>query len=261
MSEEIKVAAYSLPEGVKLGGKYRIVRFIGSGAFGCTYVAEHLSLGMHVAVKELFVREYCNRDGKTGRVTLGTEGNKARVERIRRKFVEEAMALSQMSHKGIVRVIDEFEERGTAYYVMDYIEGSSLRQILNKVGRLSEGRALRYIRQVCDALDYVHSRDRLHLDIKPENIMIDAEPEPDEEKGQEKKTITVEPKVPKKETRIVANCCFMPSSASTQEEEVDMEQQEEPEPEDNEDGTKWIIGAAIFIVVFVIVWFVMVNMG
>ena len=175
MSEEIRVAAYSLPERVKLGGKYRIIRFIGSGAFGCTYEAEHLTLGMHVAVKELFVREYCNRDGKTGRVTVGTEGNKARVERIRRKFVEEAMALSQMSHKGIVRVIDEFEERGTAYYVMDYIKGSSLRQILNKEGRLSEGRALRYIRQVCDALDYVHKRKRLHLDIKPENIMIDGE--------------------------------------------------------------------------------------
>ena len=68
---------------------------------------------------------------------------------------------------------DVFEENDTAYYVMDYIDGKSLKEIVEKEGALPESRALGYIRQVADALEYVHAHNRLHLDIKPGNIMID----------------------------------------------------------------------------------------
>ncbi len=156
------------------GGKYRIVHFISSGGFGCTYEAEHILLEKRVAIKEFFVKDFCNRDGITAHVSVGTTSKKALVDKLRRKFIDEARALSHLEHKGIVKVSDVFEENGTAYYVMDYIEGKSLGKMLRDSGALSEQSALGYIRQVADALKYVHSNNRLHLDIKPDNIMVDG---------------------------------------------------------------------------------------
>ena len=156
------------------GGKYRIVRFISSGGFGCTYVAEHMMLEKRVAIKEFFVKDFCNRDSSTARISVATQGKQALVDKLKCKFIEEAKALARMHHSGIVNVSDVFEENGTAYYVMDYIEGRSLHDILNREDRLSEERALGYIRQVAEALAYVHDQHRLHLDVKPGNIMVDS---------------------------------------------------------------------------------------
>lgn len=156
------------------GGKYRIVRFINSGGFGCTYEAEHVMLEKRVAIKEFFVKDFCNRDEATAHVTVGTVSKKGLVEKLRRKFVEEAKALCRLQHPGIVRVSDVFEENGTAYFVMDYIDGRSLSEVVKQEGPLSETRALRYIRQAAEALQYVHGHNRLHLDIKPGNIMVDG---------------------------------------------------------------------------------------
>ena len=164
-----------LPAGTLLqGGKYRIVRFIGSGGFGCTYEAEHVMLEKRVAIKEFFVKDFCNRDENTSEVVVATQSKRALVEKIHRKFIDEAKSLCRLQHPGIVRVSDVFEENGTAYYVMDYIAGHSLQDIVKKEGRLTEERSLKYIREVSDALSYVHSHNRLHLDIKPGNIMIDG---------------------------------------------------------------------------------------
>ena len=154
-------------------GKYRIVRFINSGGFGCTYEALHTMFDEKVAIKEFFVKDFCNRDESTSHVTVGTQGKKALVEKLKRKFIEEAKVLYKMKHQGIVTVKDIFEENGTAYYVMDYIEGKSLRDIVTTQGALNENRTLKYTREVAEALSYVHSQNRLHLDIKPGNIMID----------------------------------------------------------------------------------------
>ncbi|MBE6342143.1 MAG: DUF1566 domain-containing protein [Lentimicrobiaceae bacterium] len=154
-------------------GKYRIERFISNGGFGCTYEALHTMFDEKVAIKEFFVKDYCNRDENTSHVTVGTQGKKPLVDKLKRKFIEEAKVLYKMKHQGIVRVKDIFEENGTAYYVMDYIEGKSLRDIVTIKGPLSESLSLKYIREVSEALAYVHSQNRLHLDIKPGNIMID----------------------------------------------------------------------------------------
>ena len=161
-----------LPGTLLCGGRYRIVRFLSSGGFGKTYEAEHVLLHKRIAVKEFFPRDMCNRDKVTSHVTVGTESKRKLVEKLHEKFVQEAQAVAQFGHPGIVKVSDVFEENGTAYYVMDYIEGGSLRDKVKSVGHLSEADAVRYIRQVCDALAYVHSLNRLHLDIKPGNIMV-----------------------------------------------------------------------------------------
>lgn len=159
------------------GGKYRIVKFISSGGFGCTYEAIHTVFNERMAIKEFFYSDYCNRDAGTSHVTVGVESKKTLVEKFIRKFVDETKVLYKMNHEGIVRVTDVFEENGTAYYVMDYIDGLSLKQMVERKGKMSEARALRYIRQVCEALRYVHSQNRLHLDIKPANIMVDDKDE------------------------------------------------------------------------------------
>ncbi len=155
------------------GGKYRIVRFISSGGFGCTYEAEHTQLHSRVAIKEFFVKDFCNRDEATGSVSLATQSKAELVDKLRKKFSEEARVVFQMHHQHIVRVIDIFEENGTAYYAMEYINGLSLQDMVKKRGRLSEQEAVKYITQVADALKYVHSLNRLHLDVKPGNIMVD----------------------------------------------------------------------------------------
>ena len=163
-----------LPVGITLqGGKYEIISYISSGGFGCTYKARHAMLNTTVAIKEFFVKDYCNRDASTYSISVATQSKTELIERLSRKFIEEARAIFNMNHPNIVRVTDIFEENGTVYYVMDYIEGCSFASLIADRGRLSEKEALGFICQVADALGYVHSCNRLHLDVKPQNIMID----------------------------------------------------------------------------------------
>lgn len=167
--------ASTLAPGTLLHGKtYRITRFLSRGGFGCTYEAEHILLGRHVALKELFVGELSRRDEPTGHVEPLDREKKALIDRIRTKFLEEARVLCNLRHPGIVNVSDLFEENGTAYYAMEFIVGQSLQEIVDRRGALPEREAAGYIRQVAEALRYVHSRHRLHLDIKPANVMVDG---------------------------------------------------------------------------------------
>ena len=154
------------------GGKYRIERVLGQGGFGITYLATQDILDRQVAVKEFFFREYCERDADTSHVTLGTQSNKELVERFLQKFIKEARTISRLQHPGIIQIHDIFRENGTAYYVMEYIEGESLGDMVKRNGPLPQAKALEYIRQVGDALTYIHQRSINHLDVKPSNIMV-----------------------------------------------------------------------------------------
>ena len=151
-----------LPEGTLLcGGKYEIVRYISSGGFGCTYEARNTAFRnrtVTVAIKEFFVKDFCNRDAATNNVVVGTNSREALVEKLKSKFMDEAEALYALNHPNIVRVTDLFEDKNTVYYVMDYIEGGSLSGIISEKGRLAEKEALGYILQIADALKYVHSQ-------------------------------------------------------------------------------------------------------
>lgn len=168
-----------LKEGSTLNnGRYRIVRFLAAGGFGATYQAEHTALGHKVAIKELFISQICNRDRNTSEVTVGVETSRDLFNKMRGKFINEARALSQLRHPYIVGVSDFFEENGTAYYVMEFVDGKSIGQIVKQRGPMKEDVAIRLIDKVAEALGYVHSQNRLHLDIKPDNIMVTADGTP-----------------------------------------------------------------------------------
>lgn len=161
------------PGTVLQNGRYRIIRTLGQGGFGITYEAEQAVLHRRVAIKEFFMKEYCERDEATRHVTLGaTSGSKDLVARFRSKFLREAQMIAGLEHPHIVKIHDVFEENGTAYYVMEYLDGESLSDRIRKTGPLSEAEALKYIRQIGNALSYLHGRNCLHFDVKPSNILV-----------------------------------------------------------------------------------------
>lgn len=155
-------------------GKYRILSILGQGGFGITYLAEHTMLDKMVAIKEFFPKEYCDRDENTSHVTVGTKNSTEIVEMLRGKFIKEAKNISKLRHPNIITIHDIFQENGTAYYVMEYVEGASLSQMVKEQGALSEENALGYIRKIADAVSYMHSLSMNHLDLKPANIMVRA---------------------------------------------------------------------------------------
>ena len=153
-------------------GEYKITGMLGQGGFGITYEAEQVSLGRKVAVKEFFMKDLCNRDESTSHVSVPSVGSKELVERFRQKFIREARTIAALDHNHIVRIYDVFEENGTAYYVMEYLSGGSLDRKIRECGALSEEKAVGYIRQIADALHYLHSRSILHFDVKPSNVLL-----------------------------------------------------------------------------------------
>jgi formylglycine-generating enzyme required for sulfatase activity len=152
------------------GGKYKIISKISQGNFGITYLAEQTNLERKVCIKEFFFRGSCERSGN-GQITVTSSGKEV-VHSFLRKFMREAKRLSKFDHPNIVKVIDVFEENGTAYMVMDYVDGETLQQLVDRKGKLTESEALGYILPLCDALEVVHEKGLLHLDIKPSNILV-----------------------------------------------------------------------------------------
>jgi serine/threonine protein kinase len=178
-----------LKEGTHLQNeKYQIVRKLGQGGFGITYVATtkgvadgsigKIAVDIKVAIKEFYMKDACERGEDETTVTVPTTANKAMVEQCRKKFIKEANNLASLDHPNIVKVFDVFEENDTVYYVMQYLDGCSLSEYVRNQsnGKLSEGGAIKIIRQIGSALNYMHTEKHLcHYDVKPGNIMLDNE--------------------------------------------------------------------------------------
>ena len=162
-----------LPIGTWLASRqYRIIKHIGEGGFGKTYLVEN-RLGEKKVVKEFFISSMCTREA-SNEVTISIEENKTTFEQQREKFEQEALKIFSLKNQHIVKVSAVFDENNTIYYVMDYVEGGSLNDKLRSIDPLPEAQIQRYLGQILDALEYIHTKGMMHLDIKPSNIMLDA---------------------------------------------------------------------------------------
>lgn len=146
---------------------------IAQGGFGITYEAIQTGLNIKVALKEFYIRDLCLRDIDNGPdVTIKSTDQKRIFDGFRSKFLKEARTIASLSHPNIVKVNDVFEQNGTAYYSMEYIEGETLKEHVATRGPVEESHAIELIAEAGKALSYIHSRNILHLDIKPDNIML-----------------------------------------------------------------------------------------
>lgn len=166
----------SLPAGTVLKGKYRIKSHLSSGGFGKTYLAVHGSRNTKVAIKEFFMNSANQReaDGVTVSVDRTKENADAFSSQLA-KFKKEYERLKLINNVHVVKVHECFEENGTAYYVMDYVEGDDLKgRLKQRRTPYAEKTVLGYLKQILDGLAAIHSAGLLHLDIKPANIMVTA---------------------------------------------------------------------------------------
>jgi serine/threonine protein kinase len=159
----------ALPTGAVLD-RYRIDSVIAAGGFGITYLCHHVTLGKPYALKEHFPRQFAYREGTTSEVrptdpdtftwALG-------------RFIDEGRSLARCTHPNVVGVADVFEANSTAYMVLDYEQGQSLKAWLDELGRPpTQDEIDRLLMPLLDALEYVHGQGLLHRDIAPDNIVI-----------------------------------------------------------------------------------------
>lgn len=171
---------YALPIGTIVKSpsrEYRIDAVLGVGGFGITYkvstavMIDNVPMHLSFAMKEHFLKDSCERTN--GDVTCSKPA-KARVDDSRKDFLSEALRLRELSGKSpfIVPVSEVFETNNTAYYVMEYLSDGSLRDKVKAQGPMSEREAVETIRSIAKAVKFLHSNLINHLDIKPDNIML-----------------------------------------------------------------------------------------
>ena len=162
----------ALPSGTELAGDYRIQRVLGAGGFGVTYLAEEIALTRLVTIKEYFPADFAARATDQSAVPRSqgcNEDYKWGLER----FIEEAQTLARFNHSNIVRVFRYFRANNTAYMVLHFEEGQSLKTWLKGLGRAPRQKELDAILMpLLDALETVHKAEFLHRDIAPDNIIV-----------------------------------------------------------------------------------------
>lgn len=140
-----------------LGGRYRLLKLLGSGGMGSVYLCEHVTLGRRCAVKVL-------------------HASRALDPELVERFRQEAQAASRIAHENVVEVVDfGQDEGGDLYYVMEMLEGRTLGQLMVQEGPLPVPRALALLEQLCRALQAAHARGVVHRDVKPANVLIESQ--------------------------------------------------------------------------------------
>ena len=162
--------------------QYEIIRVLGSGGFGITYLAKDLFLNRNVVIKENFPSRYSYRDPLTGHIRPNNEHDLENYTWALKSFLSEAQTLAELNNPGIVRILSVFEANGTAYFAMEHITGLSLDYLgekLHSTGhRYTEDELKGLLTRLLRILDYLHSRHIYHRDIKPGNILLTEEGTP-----------------------------------------------------------------------------------
>ncbi len=165
---------HQLPVNIILNNTYLVGKCLGDGGFGITYIGYDMNLYKKVAIKEFYLKGYCNR-GDNGFDVISEDEKKGVIfNREKARFVEEGRILAQIDEQpGVVKVMSYFEQNNTAYIVMEFLEGTSLKSYVKQQGgKLEVGEALGIIQPVVKALAGIHEKGVVHRDISPDNIMI-----------------------------------------------------------------------------------------
>lgn len=157
--------------------KYKITNVLGKGGFGVTYLVTgevqfgNVTTEAKFAIKEHYPSIFCDRKGDE---VIAKEDKVSEYERSMHDFIAEAKKLHTLGtqNENIVKVNEVFEANGTAYYVMQYINGESLETFVKEKGKLSYNEAIKILAPIMDAVEYLHKSRINHLDIKPDNIML-----------------------------------------------------------------------------------------
>ena len=164
---------YRLKAGTILNNKYLVGNCIGEGGFGITYIGRDLTLDMRVAIKEYFPNGYVNRNNTVSQdVTASTESQKEIFYKGKDSFLEEARKIAKfVGEPGIVGVREYFEANGTAYIIMDYLDGVNLASYVRNNGTISAERIFELMLPMVRSLKRIHESGIIHRDISPDNIM------------------------------------------------------------------------------------------
>lgn len=163
-----------LPLGVVLRNRFFIGRVLGIGGFSITYKAYDQLLEQIVAVKEYIPNEFSTRMPSQLEITVYTGYKEEQFRAGRKHFVEESRKLAkfQYNNEAVVKVYDCFDENGTSYIVMEYVEGKTIAQILREDGRIMVECAVGITVDILEALEKVHALGIIHRDISPDNMIL-----------------------------------------------------------------------------------------
>ncbi len=162
----------ALPEGTELVGDYRIKRVLGAGGFGITYLADEIALDRQVTIKEYFPSDFAARATEMDAAPRSQNCSEDYSWGLER-FIDEAQALAKFDHPNIMRVYRYFRTNNTAYMVLHFEEGQSLKSWLTKLRRAPRQNELDdIVSKLLEALQVIHESDFLHRDIAPDNIII-----------------------------------------------------------------------------------------
>lgn len=165
---------HCLRKGTRLIGRYTIERVLGQGGFGITYLGIDELHEKKVAIKEFFPQGIVTRNIEyEDAVTVTFVGEKDNYNKGKEKFLKEARIMARFSKdEGIVKAQDFFEINNTAYIVMEYLEGITLKQYLRENERIEPEELLELFVPLIESLDEIHSQGLIHRDISPDNIMV-----------------------------------------------------------------------------------------
>ena len=170
----MKKNLYSLQRNTELIGRYVIQEVLGQGGFGITYLGIDKLYGNKVAIKEYYPQEIAMRKAQyEDVVTVTSIEEKNNYDKGKKRFLDEAQVMARFNkNEGIVKILDFFEANNTAYIVMEYLEGITLKQYLGKYGVIQFRNLIEMMRPLLEALIEIHSQGLIHRDISPDNIMV-----------------------------------------------------------------------------------------
>ena len=165
---------HCLRKGTRLIGRYTIEGVLGQGGFGITYLGIDELHEKKVAIKEFFPQGIVTRNIEyQDTVTVTFVGEKENYEKGKERFLKEARTMAKFSKdEGIVKALDFFEINNTAYIVMEYLEGITLKQYLRENQRIAPEDLIELLVPLIESLDEIHSQGMIHRDISPDNIMV-----------------------------------------------------------------------------------------